>query len=88
MEKKERNENRERKFPNSGVTNKVKSVARSHSALPQETKQSSPNTSKLSELSVNISDATEPKAGGKNKKQSQVKGMKYYSGIFLYTATK
>lgn len=52
--KKGRNENRERKFPNGGVTKKVKSVALSHSALPGETKQSRRNTPKLPELSVNF----------------------------------
>lgn len=65
--KKGRNENRERKFPNGGVTNKVKSVALSHSALPGETKQSRQNTPKLSEVSVNFSVATEPTPGCEKK---------------------
>lgn len=82
MEKKERSCNRKRKFPKSEVKNKVKS----HSALPQGTKQSSQNTSKLSELSVIFSIASEPTAGYENKKQPQVKSWKYYCGIFLSTA--
>lgn len=71
--KKGRNENRERKFPNGGVTNKVKSVALSHSALPGETKQSRQKTPKLSEVSVNFSVATEPTPGCEKKKQPREK---------------
>lgn len=50
MEKKEKEHRK--KISNRGVTNKFKSAAWSHSALPRETKQSSQNKSKLSERSA------------------------------------